>query len=360
MQRDFYLNLADSGLRMPIGTDLTLKEHDDHEAILLDGPRLGRVSIQAARRFHTPLALPLMDLRLEKEFLVGLLGHSGVDHESWLFSEGEPGDAHLRKVREALATVRPTKRMTAACEAIRTVAAEAPELVPAGMGIGPFSLLVKLLPDPITQIYLATMDPDEEEAECVRNGLEIASEVILHYIGMQIEAGAKIVCICEPAANLVYLSPNQLSADPGLFDRMVIDYNLRIAELLQSRGVDLLLHDCGELTDEMVTAFNKLDPAILSLGSSRVLWEDAARVSKRTVLFGNIPSKGFVLDEKGFREEDIAHRARELTEKMREVGHPFILGSECDVLCVHGAEDKIHRKVNAMLDQEESRDKKAE
>jgi hypothetical protein len=33
-------------------------------------------------------------------------------------------------------------------------------------------------------------------------------------------------------------------------------------------------------------------PVILSLGSSRVLWEDAQLVPKHVVLYGNLPSNG--------------------------------------------------------------------
>ena len=74
MQRRFYLDLADAGLAMPIGTDLVLRAQPDAEAILLDGTRLGQVLEQAARRFDTPLALPTMDLELEKQFLLQTLG----------------------------------------------------------------------------------------------------------------------------------------------------------------------------------------------------------------------------------------------------------------------------------------------
>ena len=41
--------------------------------------------------------------------------------------------------------------------------------------------------------------------------------------------------------------------------------------------------------------------------------------------------------------------ARELIEKMREAGHPFILGSECDVLSVPGSEREILAKVDAFM-----------
>ncbi len=40
---------------------------------------------------------------------------------------------------------------------------------------------------------------------------------------------------------------------------------------------------------------------------------------------------------------------RELVARMRETGHPFILGSECDVLHVPEAAETIRRKVEAML-----------
>ncbi len=66
MEREFYLDLAASGLRMPIGTHLVLHEQAHPEEILLDGPRLGEVLIETAHRYTTPLAVPLMDLTLEK------------------------------------------------------------------------------------------------------------------------------------------------------------------------------------------------------------------------------------------------------------------------------------------------------
>jgi len=44
------------------------------------------------------------------------------------------------------------------------------------------------------------------------------------------------------------------------------------------------LDDCGDLTSEMTRAFaTRLEPAVLSLGSSRNLWEDAALVPDSVV-----------------------------------------------------------------------------
>jgi hypothetical protein len=41
--------------------------------------------------------------------------------------------------------------------------------------------------------------------------------------------------------------------------------------------------------------------------------------------------------------------AVDLLERMRGTGHPFILGSECDVLAVAGSEAAIMAKVDAFL-----------
>ena len=47
--------------------------------------------------------------------------------------------------------------------------------------------------------------------------------------------------------------------------------------------------------------------------------------------------------------EKVESMTRSLMEKMRAAGHPHILGSECDVLYVPEAADKIRRKVQVML-----------
>lgn len=61
---------------MPIGTDLVLSEENEPEKTRQEGPGLGRVIECAARRWHTPLAIPLTDLRLEKIDLLVLAGIS--------------------------------------------------------------------------------------------------------------------------------------------------------------------------------------------------------------------------------------------------------------------------------------------
>jgi uroporphyrinogen-III decarboxylase len=339
VSRRIFLDLAASGHRAPIGTHLVLHTRSDADAILLDGPALGGVVVETAERFHTLLAVPLMDLTLEKAALLGAMGVPAAEVDSFHF-EAPPQDAGDFRI---------TPRMRATCEAIAHVASKT-SLVPVGMGIGPFSLMTKLVKDPITPVFLAgsgMTGEDEPEVAVVEKCLEAGTELILGYLAAQADAGAKAIIVCEPAANLVYFSPNQLEVSFEIFDRYVMSPMRRIKKLLDDKGVDLIFHDCGELTGGMVSRFATLEPAMISLGCSRRLWEDAALVPKSTVLYGNLPTKKFYSPQ--LTVADVESLSRELLEKMRAAGHPFILGSECDVLSVPGSEEEILAKVDAFM-----------
>jgi hypothetical protein len=339
MSRQTYLSLAGAGARLPIGTHLLLHAHPDPEAIVLDGRRLGGVIVEAAERFRTSLAVPLMDLALEKEALLLACGlpASQVDGHHFAAPPDVPDEIPL------------TPRMRAACGALAEVACR-PGLVPIGMAIGPFSLMTKLVCDPITPVYVAgtgvTADEDREVA-LVEQLLASGERAIHRYLKAQIGAGARAIMICEPAANMVYFSPKQLAVDARVFERFVMEPMRRIAGLLAEHQVDLIFHDCGELTDDMVRRFSTLGAAVLSFGSSRRLWEDARLVPSDTVLYGNLPTKRFYADQLTVAE--VERLARELMARMGATGHPFILGSECDVLSVPGKEREILSKVDAFM-----------
>jgi uroporphyrinogen-III decarboxylase len=348
MEREYYHGLAARRLAMPIGADLVLSEKENPELIRVDGKRLGEVLVEAARRYHTPLAFPLMDLQIEKEDLLTMLGVAGEKINATHLDEDFLEDTDLDNLFGKMESEPPTQKMLAALEAIQRVAQE-PDLIPMGMSIGPFSLLTKLIEDPITMIYQASIeDEDEEEAQFVHGVLEVATRIIGRWLRLQAMAGAKAICLCEPAANTVYLSPRQLESDPGIFDRLVIEYNKRLADQLAEAGVDLVFHDCGELIPMMIEKFQQLDPAILSLGSPVPLWEAVPYTSPRTVLFGNLPSKKFYSDRE-YPESRLEADAKEIRERMDATGHPYILGSECDVLSVSGCECAIHRKTELLL-----------
>lgn len=351
MQRSDYLKLARAGLHFPVGADLVLREHPDHEEILRDGARLGAVIADAAHRFKTPLACPVMDLMLEKALMLRALGGiAEADIPTWHFHACPTADEIARIRKGIQGPLDP--RLQANVDAVRHIAQQHPDLIPVGMSIGPFSLMTKLLAEPITPVYLAGSgvtgeeDPDVKTVETL---MELAVDIITRSFQAQAAAGAKLFFIAEPAANKVYISPNQLAEGSDVFDRMVLAYMRRIKAQLDAAGVDLFFHCCGELVDDMVRGFASLRPVIMSLGSSRQLWEDAALVPEDIVLYGNLPSKKFYSDEL-ITVDGVKAMGRDFLARMKATGHPYILGSECDVLSVKGCEDRIMAKAMAIVD----------
>jgi len=348
MNRSFYIDLANRGLKMPMGADLVLNEHPDPESIRVDGRRLGAVMIEAARRYRTPLALPQMNLTLEKDALLTLMGLEGGRGE--FHFAAPPGKDLLSRFETGLRGA-----LTPGCEAnIQAIAhvATTSDLVPLGMCIGPFSLMTKLLADPIMPVTLAGMGntpADAPEVALMEAALDISTRLVLEIVDRQIKAGARMIVVAEPAANMVFFSPKLIRRGSDIFERYAMAPNRQLAELMRAKGVELFFHCCGELIDEMVAAFGALDPTILSLGGSRVLWQDAKLVAKTTILYGNLPSKKFYSPTL-FTCEQVTETARELRVRMREIGHPFILGTECDVLHVPGCECTIKAKIDAFMD----------
>lgn len=340
MDAEFYAGLARRGLRMPIGADLLLHEEPDPEAVVLDGTRLGQVVERAARRYRTPLAFPLMDLRLEKADLLAAFGVAESEVEAFHFAEPPPAQVRFGAF---------SPRHRANLDAVTYIARKT-ELLPVGMLIGPFSLMTKLVADPITGVALAGSGVASDEALLVTRCLALAVGAVLRAAQAQIDAGAKAVIVCEPAVNTSYLSPRQLRRSPALLERFVLEPNRRLRALLEAHGVDLILHDCGTVTAEMVRPLTEeLTPAVLSLGSACSLEEIAGAVPPHVVLFGNLPSRMFYSDA-AMPEDEVRRRAGALREAMRRLGRLHILGSECDVLHVPEAAATIRRKVEVMLE----------
>jgi len=347
--RDYYLSLASSGLSMPIGTDLVLNESGDAERARRDGRALGHVIERAAKRWGTPLAIPLMDLRLEKIDLLGLIGVREHDADKFQFSSPLDESSLARLSTQDAIPLCPGSQARA--EAIAYIATRT-DLLPIGMTIGPFSLATRLMADPVSASGLSgagVAPEDAPEVLLLQQCLRIAEAAVQRSIRNQIEHGTQAVIICEPAASIAFLSPRQIKAGSDIFEQLVMAPNLRLKSHLDASGVDLVFHDCGELTSQMVSEFaHRLRPVILSLGSSRKLWEDAALVPPGVVLYGNLPTKSFYSDS-AMPLEKVRQIARELVENMKASGHPHILGSECDVLFVPDASESIRRKIDAVF-----------
>ena len=346
MDRRYYLDLAARGVRVPIAAHLILHEQPDPEAALRDGRKLAAVIRETARRFAHPLALSMMDLTLEKDLMLGALGIPPDRIPGYQF-DAPPGEDLRDRIRGMAPDVHP--RFRANCEALSILAAD-PDCLPVGVSIGPFSLATKLIRDPITPVFLAGAGQESEsagEVAVLQAVLAAAEEMVGASCRAQIRAGARAVMICEPAANAVFFSPNQVrETGSKIFTHFVIEPNRRLKDIFDSQGCDLILHDCGELIPEMIADFAVLDPAVLSLGSPVPLWEAAPHVPKTTVLLGNLPTKKFYSEDE-MPVEKVEELTRGLLGRMRAAGHPFILGSECDILSMPGYERVIMKKVLA-------------
>ncbi len=227
MKREYYLELAAAGLRLPIGIDLVLHESPDPQRVLRDGSLLAEVGASAARRYASPLAIPLMDLTLEKEDMLRLLGTAEAEAETFHFAEA-PDESTLQLLRRS-ADASFGARGQAHIDSLRHIATKT-DFFPIGMAIGPFSLMTKLMADPITAIAMAGMGMTSEEDASIllaERCLALAETAIARSLAAQIKAGAKAVMICEPAANIVYLSPRQMSSGSDIFERFVMQPNLR-------------------------------------------------------------------------------------------------------------------------------------
>jgi hypothetical protein len=160
MPENPFLKMARCGLRMPFGAHLVLHEPPDPEACKYDAELLGAVVEAAARRYRTPLAFPLMDLTLEKLDLLRFLGVSDAEAGVFHFSEAPP----LKVVSEVVAASRRLfpLRITANQNGVRYIA-ERTDRLPVGMLIGPFSLMTKLVADPILPVAIAGSGVTAEE-----------------------------------------------------------------------------------------------------------------------------------------------------------------------------------------------------
>lgn len=350
MKRAQIIDFAKQKPRMPIVTDLVLQEHADHPAICRDGARLGQVVAESSRRYKTPFAIPIMDLTVEKDYLTRLLDVPETEWATWHFTQlpaAETMPALLSKIASAS-----DPRMNAMAQSLRWISANT-KLIPVGMVIGPFSLMTKLLADPITAVYIAgtgVTGADDPEIALLEKVMELSLAVVLRNMRAQIAAGAKMIFVAEPAGAANYISPIQMAEGSDVFSRFVIGPNLRLKAELTSAGVEMFLHICGDLPPEMLhEVCIEIHPTSLSVGATCNIWEHTAVVPKDVVLYGNLPSKKFYSDQL-VSIKDVEDMTRDLAAKMSVTGHPFILGTECYVMSVPGAQDTIKRKIQAILE----------
>jgi MtaA/CmuA family methyltransferase len=140
-------------------------------------------------------------------------------------------------------------------------------------------------------------------------------ELALQFGKAQVEAGADVVGIGDPAASLVR---------PRIYDDFVWAYEKKLVDGLHAMGARVRLHICGD-TRRILGSIAKLGCEIVDIDSRVAVSEARAVMGDRQVLLGGIDPVRIL--QYG-RPEDVEDA---VSEVHRQAGNAFIVGAGCEV-----------------------------
>ena len=214
------------------------------DAIPLDGNHLGQLIAKNAHQHHSKLAVPFLDLTIEKNIILEQL-KLPLDHQ---FHNPLPYET-VHDLCHRLQTA-PTGRWKATVDAIAYIAQHT-ELTPVGLSTGPFTVMTQLVADAKAAVQQAGHGISAQDSPAVNlteQMLDLALRVCIRVIASQLGAGAKVIIVCEPAVD-------QDCLQPVTFERYVLAPHRHIKEILNAAGAELIVHAPGKLTPEMRKAF---------------------------------------------------------------------------------------------------------
>ena len=140
-------------------------------------------------------------------------------------------------------------------------------------------------------------------------------DVGLRFGRAQVDAGADIIGIGDPAASLV---------GPKLYEEFVLPYEKKLADGLHAMGARVRLHICGN-TRPILRGMGSLGCDIVDLDSAAPLAEARAAMGPEQVLLGNLDP---VRDLRNGTPESVYDA---MAECHRQCGPRFIVGAGCEV-----------------------------
>lgn len=149
----------------------------------------------------------------------------------------------------------------------------------------------------------------------VRELAEFVLELALRFGKAQVEAGADVIGIGDPAGSLV---------GPHLYEDFVWPCEKRLVDGLHEAGAKVRLHICGD-TRRILEVIGRLGCDIVDIDSSVPVGEAHAKIGPETVLLGGIDPVRLL--QNGSPEEVIAA----VRECHRQAGPNYILGAGCEV-----------------------------
>jgi len=149
----------------------------------------------------------------------------------------------------------------------------------------------------------------------VQELFEFVLQLGLRFAQAQIDAGADLIGVGDPAASLV---------GPRLYERMVWPYEKRLIDGLHAIGTRARLHICGD-TRSILDGMGRLGCDIVDLDSKVSMSEARTRMGPEQVLLGGIDPVRVL--QNGTPEQVAAAVA----ECHRQAGPRYIVGAGCEV-----------------------------
>jgi MtaA/CmuA family methyltransferase len=149
----------------------------------------------------------------------------------------------------------------------------------------------------------------------VRELFDFVLELALRFGRAQVDAGADLIGIGDPAASLV---------GPRVYEEFVWPYELRLVEGLHDAGARVRLHICGN-TRRILGALGRLGCDIVDIDSSVPIVEAREKMGAQQVLLGGI-------DPVRVLQNGTPQKVLEaVAECHRQAGPRYIAGAGCEV-----------------------------
>jgi MtaA/CmuA family methyltransferase len=154
-----------------------------------------------------------------------------------------------------------------------------------------------------------------DDPQFVYDLFDYVLEVGLRFARAQIEAGADVIGIGDPAASLV---------GPKIYREFVGPYEKKMVDGLHASGARVRLHICGN-TRSILDAMGQLGCDFIDLDSMAPIAEAREKMGPRQVVLGNLDPV------RDLRDGTPASVFAAVAECHRHAGRGFIVGAGCEV-----------------------------
>jgi len=155
-----------------------------------------------------------------------------------------------------------------------------------------------------------------DDREFVIDLFEFVVELAIRFGRAQVEAGADVVGIGDPAASLV---------GPRIYEEFVWPYEKKLVDGLHAAGAKVRLHICGN-TRRVLGLIGRLGCDIVDIDAAVPVAEAREKMGPRQVLLGNLDPVRVL---RNGTPESVAAAVEECR---REAGPNYIIGAGCEVV----------------------------